>query len=292
MFVATIGFFDGVHCGHRYLISLVKAEAERAGMRSMVVTMDCHPKTVVDTDYVPRLLTTTEERTALLRGTGMDRVEVMHFDRQMSMMKARDFMREVLRKRYNVSTLVMGYDHKFGHGGGTREDYARWGDECGINVIVAPRFRGEYASSSAIRKMLQAGDVAGAARLLGHPYMLTGSVEDGHKVGRTLGFPTANLHISQEKLIPANGVYAVETTIGRGIMNIGRRPTLDNGSDLSIEVHILDYAGDLYGQTIQLQFLGHIREEKKFASLEELKEHIRQDIDAALKIFAATDKNT
>lgn len=290
MFVATIGFFDGVHCGHRYLISCVKAEAERAGMQSMVVTMDRHPKTVVDTDYVPQLLTTTEERIALLRGTGVDRVEVMHFDREMSLMGAREFMRQMLRERYRVSTLVMGYDHRFGHGGGSREDYVRWGEECGIRVMTAPQFTGTYASSSAIRKMLQTGRVDEAARLLGHPYILTGRVESGHQVGRTLGFPTANLHISEEKLIPANGVYAVETTLGRGIMNIGRRPTVGNGSDLSIEVHILDYRGDLYGQTIQLQFIGRIRAEKKFGSLDELKAHIRQDIDTALSLFAAADQ--
>lgn len=292
MFVATIGFFDGVHCGHRYLISQVKAEAHRAGMQSMVVTMDCHPKKVVDTDYIPQLLTTTEERISLLRETGVDRVEVMHFDRQMSMMNARDFIWYVLRDRYHVSTLVMGYDHRFGHGGGDREDYVRWGQECGIKVVVAPQFAGIYASSSAIRKMLQDGRVSDAARLLGHPYILTGTVENGHKIGRTLGFPTANLHISEEKLIPANGVYAVETTLGRGIMNIGRRPTLDNGSNLSIEVHILDYTGDLYGQTVQLQFIGHIREEKRFGSLEELKAHIRMDINTALSMFAAADKDT
>lgn len=292
MFVATIGFFDGVHCGHRYLISQVKAEARRTGLHSMVMTLDCHPKKVVDTDYIPQLLTTTEERIALLKDTGVDCVEVLHFDREMSMMSARDFMCRILHDRYHVSTLIMGYDHKFGHGGGSREDYIRWGRECGIKVVVAPQFTGTYASSSAIRKMLETGNVEGAARLLEHSYVLTGKVESGHKVGRTLGFPTANLHISEEKLIPANGVYAVETTFGRGIMNIGRRPTLDNGTDLSIEVHILDYTGDLYGQTIQLQFIGHIREEKKFGSLEELKEHIRQDIDAALKIFAATDKDT
>ncbi len=291
MFVATIGFFDGVHCGHRYLISQVIAEAGKAGLCSMVVTMDCHPKKVVNTDYIPQLLTTTEERIALLRETDVDRVEVMHFDRQMSMMSARDFMRKVLRDRYHVSTLVMGYDHRFGHGGGKKEDYVRWGLECGIKVVTAPQFTGTYASSSAIRKMLQDGKVGDAALLLGHPYILTGTVENGRKVGRTLGFPTANLHISEEKLIPANGVYAVETTLGRGIMNIGRRPTLDNGTDLSIEVHILNYAGDLYGQTVQLQFIGHIREEKRFGSLEELKNHIRMDIDTALSMFAATDKD-
>lgn len=292
MFVATIGFFDGVHCGHRYLISQVMAEARKTGLRSMVVTMDCHPKQVVDTDYVPQLLTTTEERLALLRGTGVDRVEVVHFDRQMSMMSARDFMRQVLRDRFHVSVLVMGYDHRFGHGGGETEDYVRWGMECGIRVVVAPQLTGTYASSSAIRKMLQTGQADEAARLLGHPYILTGTVESGHKIGRTLGFPTANLHISEEKLIPANGVYAVETSVGHGIMNIGRRPTVNNGSDLSIEVHILDYTGDLYGQTIQLQFISHIREEKRFGSLEELKANISEDIKKALCLFEIANKDT
>ncbi len=245
----------------------------------MVVTMDCHPRTVVDTGYIPQLLTTTGERIALLRETGVTRVEVLHFDKQMSQMSALDFMQQVLRDQYHVSTLIMGYDHKFGHEGGETADYIRWGEECGIRVMVAPQLTGTYSSSSMIRKMLLAGDVDDAARLLGHPYILTGTVEGGHRVGRTLGFPTANLHISQEKLIPANGVYAVQTTLGRGIMNIGRRPTLDNGSDLSIEVHILDYCGNLYGQTVQLQFLGHIREEKRFASLDELKEQIKKDIE-------------
>ncbi len=286
MFVATIGFFDGVHCGHRYLIAQVLAEAGRSGLRSMVVTMDCHPRKVVDTDYVPQLLTTTEERTSLLRETGVDRVEVIHFDREMSGMSARDFMQQVLRDRYQVSTLVMGYDHKFGHGGGTKEDYIRWGEECGIKVIVAQQLTETYSSSSAIRKLLQAGEVAEAARLLGHPYILTGTVESGHKVGRTLGFPTANLHISDEKLIPANGVYAVRTTLGQGIMNIGRRPTLDNGTDLSIEVHILDYEGNLYGQTVQLQFIERIREEQRFDSVEALKAQIGKDIDVARRLLA------
>lgn len=261
-----------------------------AGLHSMVVTMDCHPKKVVETDFVPQMLTTTEERIALLRGTGVECVEVLHFDREMSMMSAREFMRTVLRGRYHVSILVMGYDHKFGHGGGEREDYVRWGLECGIKVVVAPQMTGTYASSSAIRKMLQAGMVADAARLLGHPYILTGNVESGHRVGRTLGFPTANLHISEEKLIPANGVYAVETTLGRGIMNIGRRPTLDNGTNLSIEVHILDYIGDLYGKTLRLQFIGRIRDERKFGSLDELKARIHKDVEAALSLFAAADK--
>lgn len=291
MFVATIGFFDGVHCGHRYLISRVMEEAFRTGQESMVITMDRHPKNVVDTDYVPSLLTTTEERISLLRSTGIDHVEVLAFDRQMSEMDARSFMKEVLHGRLNVSTLIMGYDHRFGHGGGRHEDYVQWGKECGIKVIVAPMFDKVYASSSEIRRLLAEGNVAEASCLLCHPYILTGTVKSGHQVGRTLGFPTANLSIDVDKLIPANGVYAVMTDLGHGIMNIGRRPTLDNGADLSIEVHIMNYTGDLYGKKLQLQFVGRIREEKKFASLDELKAQIQEDIKKASVMFGATDKD-
>ncbi len=285
MYVATIGFFDGVHCGHRFLISQVMAQAAVEGLGSMVVTMDCHPRTVVDTDYVPQLLTTNEERLALLRETGIEHVEVMRFDRAMSMMSARDFMHTILKERLHVCTLLMGYDHSFGHGGGTREQYEQWGAECGIKVIVAQELADTYSSSSAIRKMLQEGNVAEAARLLGHPYLLTGRVEGGHRVGRTLGFPTANLHIEQEKIIPTTGVYAVQTNLGRGIMNIGRRPTLDNGKDLSIEVHILDYEGDLYGQALQLQFIARLRQERKFQSVDMLREQICRDVEQARSVL-------
>lgn len=335
MFVATIGFFDGVHHGHRFLIDMVKEEAEREGLRSMVVTMDNHPKTVINTGntvgekaeaeekkaeaeekkagrgekrerepgeektgissrkgcFVPELLTTTQERLELLKETGIDRVEVIHFDRQMAGMDARTFMREVLCRKLKVKVLVMGYDHKFGHGGGTHEDYVRWGEECGIKVVLATQLDGMYASSSEIRRMLREGDVAGAARLLGYNYMLSGTVEDGHKVGRTLGFPTANIRIAQDKLIPARGVYAVETDLGKGIMNIGRRPTLNNGNDVSVEVHILDYRGDLYGKDLQVRFIDRIREERTFSNTEELKEQIRKDAETALRLFAATEQN-
>lgn len=289
MFVATIGFFDGVHCGHRFLISQVLEEARKEGLRTMVVTMDCHPKTIVDTDYVPSLLTTKEERIALLRATGIDHIEVLPFDRTISMMDARTFIREVLRDRLGVATIVMGYDHKFGHGGGEHEDYIRWGEECGVKVVIAQKYDKTYASSSEIRRQLESGNVSRASELLGHPYILTGTVVSGHQVGRTLGFPTANLRIASDKLIPANGVYAVRTDLGDGIMNIGRRPTLDNGTNLSIEVHIMNYVGDLYGQTMQLQFVERIREEKKFSSLDELRERIAEDMRKASKMFAATD---
>lgn len=290
MFVATIGFFDGVHCGHRFLISQVLEQAREEGLQSMVITMDCHPKTIVKTDYVPCLLTTTEERISLLKKSGIDHVEVLYFDHEMARMDAPTFMREILRDRLNISTLVMGYDHRFGHGGGEHEEYIRWGEECGIRVIIAKRFEQHYASSSEIRRLLTEGNVRDAAKLLNHPYVLTGIVESGHQVGRTLGFPTANLNIAENKLIPATGVYAVMTELGAGIMNIGRRPTLNNGTNLSIEVHIMNYEGNLYGKELHLSFIERIREEKKFASLEELKAQIQEDINQASAMFDATDK--
>ncbi|MBR5577253.1 MAG: riboflavin biosynthesis protein RibF [Bacteroidaceae bacterium] len=291
MFVATIGFFDGVHCGHRFLISQVLEQARNAGLRSMAITMDRHPKTIVATDYVPCLLTTTEERITLLKESGIEHVEVLEFDRKMAEMTARTFMKEVLRKQLHVSVLVMGYDHRFGHGGGSHEDYIQWGEECGIKVVIARKFERHYASSSEIRRQLTEGNVAEAAKLLCHPYVLTGMVESGHQVGRTLGFPTANLRISQEKLIPATGVYAVMTELGTGIMNIGRRPTLNNGTNLSIEVHIMNYEGNLYGKELHLSFIERIREERKFASLEELKAQIREDIRQVSSLFGTTHKD-
>ena len=290
MFVATIGFFDGVHCGHRFLISQVLKQAREEGLQSMTITMDCHPKTIVKTDYVPCLLTTTEERVSLLKKCGIDHVELLSFDHKMARMDALTFMREILRDTLNVSTLVMGYDHRFGHGGGEHEDYIRWGEECGIRVIIAKKFEQHYASSSEIRRLLTEGKVKDAAKLLNHPYVLTGIVESGHQVGRTLGFPTANLNIAENKLIPATGVYAVMTELGAGIMNIGRRPTLNNGTNLSIEVHIMNYEGNLYGKELHLSFIERIREERKFASLEELKAQIQEDINQASAMFDATNK--
>ena len=291
MFVATIGFFDGVHSGHRHLIGQVLKEAQDSGLQSMLITMDCHPKTIVDSCFVPNLLTTTDERIALLKATGADCVEILSFDHRMARMDAPTFMREILCRQLGVSALVMGYDHRFGHGGGSYEDYVLWGKECGIKVIKATQYNDVYASSSEIRKLLTDGYVSEAAKLLGYRYRLSGIVEKGHQVGRTLGFPTANLHVTDGKLIPGNGVYAVDTSLGIGIMNIGHRPTLNNGTERSIEVHIINYNGDLYGQTLQVWFIERIREERKFPSTEYLKKQIGEDISRASGMLSAPHKD-
>lgn len=284
MFVATIGFFDGVHIGHRYLIDQVMAVARVRGLQAMVVTMDRHPKCVTNPQFVPSLLTTNKEREELLTAEGIDRIEFLHFDEEMMLLTARAFMQEVLKEQLGIGILVMGYDHKFGHGGGTFEQYMQWGKECDIEVILADELHGIHASSTECRKLLMQGKIGNAEYMLGHPYCLRGKVVAGHRVGREIGFPTANIDVEKEKLIPKDGVYEVLVNSRmRGVLNIGTRPTLDNGNDRTVEVHLIDYSGDLYGQTLDVKFISRIRDEKKFGSLDELKAQISEDMAKVLR---------
>lgn len=298
--VATIGFFDGVHRGHQFLIDEVKSAqpygmlAERSGARtsqkvnedegsfSLIVTFAEHPRAVLQSDYVPELLTSPQEKLALLKQTGVDGIEMLHFTPELSRLAAKEFMQQILCNRLGVKTLVMGYDHRFGHGGGTLEEYLQWGREVGIEVIKASELPQTSCSSSVIRKLLSEGKVAEANELLGHPYTLQGKVVPGHQVGHELGFPTANLQPSVHKLVPMNGVYAVWAEVEggkryRGMLNIGERPTIDNSSKVTIEVNLLDFEGDLYGRDITLHFVQFLRPERKFGSREELVEQIKND---------------
>ena len=284
--IATIGFFDGVHLGHRFLIGQVLDIAQKNGAESLIVTMYPHPRAIVQPGFQPQLLTTLDEKLNLLKKTGISKVEVLQFDKEMSRLSARDFMEQVLHEKLGIDCLVMGYDHRFGHGGGTMEQYREWGKGLGIEVLQMEAFSSEYVSSSAIRKLLLQGNVEKAAKLLGRPYELCGNVVDGYKVGRTIGFPTANLCPEKGKLIPAPGVYAVWAILpdGRrfkGMLNIGNRPTLDNGDGISIEVHLLHFKGDLYNKPLRLLFGNRVRDEHCFGSLEELQLQLRQDAVSA-----------
>lgn len=289
---ATIGFFDGVHRGHRCLIGQLRAEAERRGLASEVITFDRHPRLVLDDAYRPALLTTLDEKLRLLRETGVDLVRLLPFTRELAQRSAREFMREVLREQLNVRLLVMGYDHRFGHGGGTREEYAAWGREAGIEVLFADELGGEKTSSSVIRRRLGEGDVEGATRLLAHAFCLTGRVVRGRGVGHQIGFPTANLLPASDKLMPPRGVYAVSVTLTdgtlrAGMLNVGRRPTLHNGHDTTYEVHILDFEGDLYGQTLTVALRRRLRTEREFASIEELRAQLARDAQEARNALPA-----
>ena len=284
--VATIGFFDGVHRGHQFLIKQVCDEAKASGMESAVITFDEHPRKVLHQDYQPRLLSTLEEKLILLSRTGIDNAVVLHFDREMAGLSAHDFMEKVLHDRLNVKKLIIGYDNRFGHNRAEGfDDYVRMGHEMGIEVIQSQAFSldGVNVSSSYIRKLIEKGELELANKCLGYPYAIYGKVVSGYQEGRKLGFPTANLDLSgSEQLVPANGVYGVKVRLQdsmqyrRGMMNIGTRPTF-NGKNLSIEAYIFDFSGDIYGQTLVAAFIHRIRDEHKFDSAEELAEQMRND---------------
>lgn len=284
--VATIGFFDGVHRGHQFLIKQVCDEAKASGMESAVITFDEHPRKVLHQDYQPRLLSTLEEKLILLSRTGIDNAVVLHFDREMAGLSAHDFMEKVLRDRLNVKKLIIGYDNRFGHNRAEGfDDYVRMGHEMGIEVIQSQAFSldGVNVSSSYIRKLIEKGELELANKCLGYPYAIYGKVVSGYQEGRKLGFPTANLDLSGSgQLVPANGVYGVKVRLQdsmqyrRGMMNIGTRPTF-NGKNLSIEAYIFDFSGDIYGQTLVAAFIHRIRDEHKFDNAEELAEQMRND---------------
>ena len=282
--VATIGFFDGVHRGHKYLIEHVTDEAKACGLASTVITFDRHPRQVLHSDYVPQLLTTLDNKLLLLSKTGIDNAAVLPFDEATARLSAFDFMKQVLRNRLNVKKLVIGYDNRFGHNREEGfEDYVRYGHELGIEVIHNQAFvlNGVHVSSSVIRSFLQAGEVDMATLCLGYPYTLVGKVV--HGFGRKIGFPTANIDTAESsQLIPAPGVYAVKVrlentiTLLHGMMNIGMRPTFD-GSKLTLEVNIFNFQGDIYGKLLQVVFVHRIREERKFNNALELAEQLRED---------------
>lgn len=296
--VATIGFFDGVHLGHHFLINKVATEARHRNLASVIVTFSNHPLTIVRPGFHPMLITTTEEKERLLFESKADMTAVLDFTPQLALMSAKDFISTVLRDILNVQVLVIGYDHHFGHDKNEGfNDYVRYGIEAGIEVVKAEELAGETKqaiSSSAIRKFLLQGDVLSANALLGYKYFIEGTVVGGFHIGRTIGYPTANIQVeSADKLIPQDGVYIVHATLlpdkehagaqgifGRtytGMMNIGHRPTLANGSNRTIEVHLLDFSGDIYSKHVHIDFVGFIREEHRFGSIDQLRSQLKQD---------------
>ena len=289
----TIGFFDGVHCGHRYLLQQLEALAKANELSAVAVTFDCHPRQVVCEDYVPSLLTTQEEKLALLSEAFSGKVVVLPFTHELSTLTAKEFMQSILREKLNTKLLLMGYNHRFGHGGGTTEEYAKWGRETGIKVCQAEALEGEKVSSSRIRSLISLGEMEKANMMLGYPYFLTGEVTSGKQIGRQMGFPTANLLLPEQKLLPACGVYAVwvvmpDGTKQGGMLCIGHRPTVEPNGDISVEVHIFDFCGNLYGKQIHIDFIGKLREERHFASIEELQQQLSLDATSAKEIISRT----
>lgn len=287
--VATIGFFDGVHRGHRFLIRQLTRYAVGHDLASLLVTFRTHPRQVMQAAYQPQLLTTYDEKCGQLATTGADCCLTLDFTTALAALSARRFMAEILKEKLSVKVLIIGYDHRFGHDRSEGfAEYVEYGRELGMEVVRADAFAmGEVnVSSSMVRACLAEGEVGMAARCLTRPYEITGRVVHGFHVGHELGFPTANIQVEDaQKLIPKNGVYAVwvkgktggEEHVWGGMLNIGLRPTMENGENRTIEVHLLDFAGDLYGCRLTLSFVRRLRDERKFRNKGELVHQLRED---------------
>ena len=290
MVVAT-GFFDGVHTGHRHVIEqLVRAAAVR-GDESMVITFWPHPRNVLQKEARSlRLLTTLQEKKRMLQELGVDHVEVLPFTKDFSAMTTQEYLR-MLMERFGAKTILLGYDNRVGSDAMDSDQVAGTAGDLGLEVIrtaMVPSEQGYAVSSTKIRNLLEAGDVQGAASMLGYEYSLLGVVVAGNRVGRTLGFPTANMQLYEPlKLVPGNGVYFVKVeTVGKslfGMCNIGHRPTVSAGNARTIETNIFGFDEDIYGLDIRVTFLRKIRDEVRFASLDELKAQLSRDRDSCLK---------
>ena len=278
--IATTGFFDGVHCGHRLVIERLVSLARERGDESLVVTFWPHPRAVLQNGARElRLLTTLEEKKALLAALGVSRVEVLDFTRPFAALTAEQFLRDVLRDRFGVTTLLMGYDNRLGSDRLTAGKLASMSAELGIELLELPPY--QTISSTKIRKSLEEGDIESATSMLGYGYSLKGVVVAGNRLGRTIGFPTANMRLYEPlKLVPGRGVYVVEVQVlgktWRGMTNIGLRPTV-GGTFTTIETHILDFDEDIYGLPLTITFLRRLRDEVHFPSLEELKAQLERD---------------
>ena len=312
--VLTIGTFDGVHLGHRQIIAQLKTEASRINGETVIITFHPHPRKIIDSSKPPiHLLNTIEEKIELLEALGINHLVVVPFDERFSQMSAEDYIEQFLVNKFHPHTIIIGYDHHFGKGRSGNylllEEYSL---KLGFQLIeISPHIIEENTvSSTRIRQALQQGDITAANSLLGYDYFFDGVVIEGNKLGRTLGYPTANLDVKdKEKLVPANGIYVVEAllvngersavrgnpgtgqspntvthAVLKGMMSIGVRPTLTDGKFM-IEVNIFDFNEDIYNKVLRVYVKNYLRPEIKFENLDALKDQLAKDKQATLHYF-------
>lgn len=288
-YVLALGNFDGVHLGHQQLLKSGLEIAKQKGVKLAVLLFETHPLKFLFPERNIQLLTTQQERIRAFEDIGVDIVYLLPFDREMAETSPEKFVKDVLI-RMGLSHIVVGFNYSFGVlGKGTPDDLQRYGQEYGfgVSVLQAQTIDGKIISSTAIRKALHQGDVIQAKKLLGRSPCLCGKVVEGEKRGRTLGYPTANLEISRDLLIPKRGVYAVwveiDGVIIRGMMNIGMKPTFHSEYHLTIEVHFFNFTGDLYGRELVVHMEERLRDERKFSNIKDLTEQLEQDEISARK---------
>ena len=292
--VIALGFFDGVHLGHGALLRQARATADRLGCRAAAITFDRHPSAVICGKKTP-LITTQQEREYWIRSLyGIDPVLVLPFDRSMMQLPWQDFLHRCLLPRFDVCHLVCGWDFRFGYRGeGTAQLLQQECRRCGIGCDIIPEvdFDGVAVHSTLIRTLLQQGKIAQAAQFLGHPYSLSGPVVTGKQLGRTIGIPTANLHLPAQSLQLPQGDYATKVQFDgktfSAVTNWGRCPTISDHEPLTVESWILDFSGDLYGKQIRVLFYTMLRKEQQFASLAALQQTVQENARQTRAYFAA-----
>lgn len=293
--IASVGMMDGVHAGHKFLIDFLCAQGKQLQLAPAIVTFDDHPLTTVCPGRAPKLLSTPERKLAMLNDSAVEDVVVLNFNHRMSRMSARSFLK-MLHHRWGVDALVVGFNNRFGRDRAEGvEAYRAIGSGIGITVVEAPELMAVDSaplSSSAIRRQLEQGDVHEASVMLGRPYIIYGTVVHGQALGRQLGFPTANISVESPRvLVPAAGVYAGRLITPDGesraaMINIGVRPTVSGpDAEPTIEAHILDFSGELYGATVGLEFVARVRDERRFESVEALKRQLHKDRKQVVKLL-------
>jgi len=297
--VLTLGVFDGLHLGHQLIMRTVSERARSTGAIPTVITFDPHPRAVLHPQSAPPLLQTLDQKVEGFGVLGIEQTIVVNFTKEFSMIRAEDFLRDVVKERLHAKEVYLGRGFAFGH---DREGHIdllrRVSQELGFFADEVPevRLRNQRVSSSRIRQLLLDGKVNLARRMLGRPYGVEGLVLRGAERGHTLGFPTANLH-PHNRVIPRNGVYVTGTLIDgqwrRSVTNVGVRPTFTNDAEPSVETYVLNWTGDLYGDVVRVRFLHRLRNEKKFGSIDELKAQIELDVNRAQSYFERSEvKNT
>jgi riboflavin kinase / FMN adenylyltransferase len=285
--VVTIGTYDGVHKGHSNLLNTINSISEKENLESVLVTFEPHPRTVVSSDFKLKILTTLDEKKEVLEKYGIDNLLVINFTEEFRNLNAEEFIEKLIIPKLNPAHFVIGHDHKFGRDRKGDGDFlSELGAKYGFSVRVVPEVKQDDVtiSSTLIRNSLLNGNLEEANFYLDRNYTLTGNVVEGAGRGRLIGFPTANVIPSDEnKLIPAEGVYAVKIHLNgseySGILNIGKRPTFEENNEPVIEAHLFNFKDEIYSETLTLEFIARIREEKKFSSKEALIEQINKDIE-------------